>query len=155
MAQSSFDLHDENHPANEDEDEGADSPASWTRKRLEPVFSFTNAHRVTIILSGGGLLDGSDHSTHQTIKDIARSVRRLIDQFGGRFDIKKRLTRQPYPSKSLRSYWDPPTDAARRSVRKGNATFEQIVQIEMEEWTAEFPSTVGPWMNREIPVLLT
>jgi len=129
---------------------GTGKQARWTQKLLQNLFLFNNAEQVTLVLHGRGLLDGSDLATHQTMKDISFVVRRLIEHFGDRFTIKKRLDRGSYPTRSLRSYWDAPTDFARRNVRRGEATFEQVMQVEMEEWTRVFPPTIGSWMDREI-----
>jgi hypothetical protein len=91
------------------------------------------------------------------IKDISYVVKLLIQKFGDRFAIRKMISRGDghggsYPWRSLRSYWDPPTETARQKVRGGEATFEQVMQIEVEEWTHVFPSTMGSWMEREILV---
>ncbi|KAH7154766.1 hypothetical protein DER46DRAFT_688861 [Fusarium sp. MPI-SDFR-AT-0072] len=104
-----------------------------------------------------GLLDGSDLATHQMIKDIFYVAKLLIQKFGDKFAIRKMISRGDgyggsYLSHSLRSYWDPPTETARQKVRQGEATFEQVMQIEIEEWTHVFPRTIGPWMGREILV---
>ena len=76
-------------------------------------------------------------------------MKRLIAKYGRRFDIKKKLSREPYSLKSLRSYWYPPSAEVKRSVRSGSATFEQIMQVEIEEWTREISRFVGPDILRE------
>ncbi|KAG6989586.1 hypothetical protein FOFC_16024 [Fusarium oxysporum] len=158
-----FYLHEEGC----DSDSGIDDPKSvhyrhgtgeaarWTQKRLQDIFLFTNAQHITLVLYGRGVLDGSDLATHQIIKDISYVVKLLIEKFGDRFTIKKMISRGDdyegnYPSRSIRSYWDSPTEIAREEVRQGEATFEQVMQIEVEEWTRVFPRTIGPWMEREI-----
>ncbi|KAM5528703.1 hypothetical protein FOXYSP1_19184 [Fusarium oxysporum f. sp. phaseoli] len=152
-----------------DSDSGTDDPdsvhyrhgtgkaARWTQKRLQDIFLFTNAQHITLVLHGRGLLDGSDLATHQMIKDISYVVKLLIQKFGDRFAIRKMISRGgghggSYPWRSLRSYWDPPTETARQKVRRGEATFEQVMQVEVEKWTHVFPSTIGSWMEREILV---
>ncbi|PCD21220.1 unnamed protein product [Fusarium graminearum] len=134
---------------------GTGEAARWTQKRLQDIFLFTNAQHITLVLYGRGVLDGSDLATHQMIKDISYVVKLLIEKFGDRFTIKKMISRGDdyegnYPSRSIRSYWDSPTEIAREEVRQGEATFEQVMQIEVEEWTRVFPRTIGPWMGREI-----
>lgn len=131
---------------------GTSEPARWTQKRLQNLFLFDNVQQVTLILYGRGLLDGSDLATHQTLKDISFVARRLMDHFEDRFTVEKMLSRGSNPSRSLRSYWDAPTDRIRRRVRAGEATFQEIMQIEMEEWTRVFPRTIRSWMEREVLV---
>ncbi|EKJ68581.1 hypothetical protein FPSE_11239 [Fusarium pseudograminearum CS3096] len=160
-----FYLHEEGC----DSDSGIDDPKSvhyrhgtgeaarWTQKRLQDIFLFTNAQHITLVLYGRGVLDGSDLATHQMIKDISYVVKLLIEEFGDRFAIKKMISRGDdyegnHPSRSIRSYWDSPTEMAREEVRQGEATFEQVMQIEVEEWTRVFPRTIGLWMGREILV---
>jgi hypothetical protein len=65
-------------------------------------------------------------------------VKLLIQKFGNKFAIRKIISRGDghggsYLSRSLRSYWDPPTEIARQKVRQGEATFKQVIQIEIEE----------------------
>jgi hypothetical protein len=136
---------------------GTGKAARWTQKHLQDIFLFTNAQHITLVLYGRGLLDGSDLATHQIIKDISYVVKLLIQKFGDRFAIRKMISRGDdhegnHPSRSIRSYWDPPTETARQNVRGGKATFEQVMQIEVEEWTRVFPRTIGSWMGREILV---
>lgn len=40
----------------------------------------------------------------------------------------------------------------RRNVRRREASFEEVMQIEIEEWTRELPRIVGPHMERDILV---
>jgi hypothetical protein len=119
---------------------GAERAARSTQERLEDLFLFTNAKEITLVLRGGGLLDGSDLKTHQKIADISLIVKRLLAYFGDRFKIEKQLDRQPYPTHSLRSYWDSPADSARRNVEMGEATTEQLMQVEIEDWTTMSPN---------------
>jgi transketolase C-terminal domain/subunit len=93
-----------------------------------------------LVLYGCGVLDGSDLATHQMIKDISYVVKLLIEEFGDRFAIKKMISRGDdyegnYLLRSIRSYWDSSTEMAREEVRQGEVTFEQVMQIEVEEWT--------------------
>ncbi|RYC81103.1 hypothetical protein BFJ63_vAg16009 [Fusarium oxysporum f. sp. narcissi] len=110
---------------------GTGKAARWTQKRLQDIFLFTNAQHITLVLYGRGLLDGSDLATHQMIKDISYVVKLLIEKFGDKFAIRKMISRGggdggSYPSRSLRSYWDPPTEAARKKVRQGEATLIRL-----------------------------
>ncbi|RYP27381.1 hypothetical protein DL767_007700 [Monosporascus sp. MG133] len=135
---------------------GSGNAARWTQERLQDLFLFTEARQVTLVLLGRGVLDGSDLATHQTMKDISYVVKLLIDLLGDRFAIQKMLYREtddatiPFPTRSLRSYWAAPTELARRNVRYGAAAFEEVMQIEMEEWTRVFPREIGRRMSREV-----
>jgi hypothetical protein len=109
------------------------------------------------VLYGCGLLDGCDLATHQIIKDISYVVKLLIQKFGDRFAIRKMISRgDDYEgnrlSRSICSYWDRPTETARQNVRGGKATFEQVMQIEVEEWTRVLPRTIVLWMGHGILV---
>lgn len=134
---------------------GIDKEARWTQARLRDLLLFTNARRVTIALVGGGVLNGSDLATHQTIKDISFVVKLLLDGLGDRLDITKAVERQgrvgrtQTHARSLRMYWVPPKTEARDMVRDGEeATFEELVQVEIEEWT-RISTRIGPEMSRE------
>ncbi|KAF9770148.1 hypothetical protein IL306_012334 [Fusarium sp. DS 682] len=82
-----------------DEDDGSESldcirpngdiVARRTRKRLEALFLFTNAEKITLVLRGDRPLDGSNIPMRQTIADISVTVKYLIDCFSNRFAIKK------------------------------------------------------------------
>jgi hypothetical protein len=131
----------------DDDEEGSESldrirpsgdiVARRTRKRLEDLFLFTNAEKITLVLRGDGPLDGSDVATRQTIADISITVKHLIDFFGNRFAIEKWPPNKSRPTRSLLSYWNGPTDLTRRDVREGRASFEQRMQVDVERWTRE------------------
>lgn len=134
---------------------GVDKEARWIQASLQDLLVFTNARRVTIALVGGGVLDGSDLATHQTIKDISFVVKLLLERLGDRLDITKAVERQGRVGRtrtrprSLRMYWVPPKMEARDMVRDGEeATFEELAQVEIEEWT-RISTTIGSNMNRE------
>ncbi|OAQ62468.1 hypothetical protein VFPPC_06908 [Pochonia chlamydosporia 170] len=114
--------------------------AAWTVNRLRDLFLFTKATSITLRLQGGGMPDGSDLATHQTIKDIAEVVKELIGSFGNRFEIGKMLDSGDRPYQSLRDYWMRPTEQARINVSIGCASFKEMMQIEIEEWTHNVPS---------------
>ncbi|KAF4469666.1 hypothetical protein FALBO_3435 [Fusarium albosuccineum] len=109
--------------------------ARRTRKRLEDLFLFINADKITLVLRGDGPLEGSDPATRQTIADISVTVQHLIDFFGNRFDIEKCPPQKPRPTRSLLSYWNRPTELTRRDIMEGRASFEQRMQADVEWWT--------------------
>ncbi|KAM0420466.1 hypothetical protein ACHAPT_011758 [Fusarium lateritium] len=128
---------------------GDGKTARSAQKRLQDVFLFENAKQITLAFQGDGLLDGSDLATHQTIKDLSYVVKLLIDRFGDRFTVMKILNvgdddehfkGRVSPSRDLRSYWEVPSEVARQRVMQGDATFEQLMQVEIEEWTKVLPS---------------
>lgn len=142
-----------NDPASVHYRHGDGKVARSAQKRLQEIFTLNNAKRITLAFQGDGLLDGSDLATHQTIKDLSYAIKLLIDHFGDRFTVKKILgadddfTGRVSPSRDLRSYWDAPSEIARERVRQGHATFEQLIQVEIEEWTKVLPDPFveGEW----------
>ncbi|CZR49769.1 uncharacterized protein FPRO_14754 [Fusarium proliferatum ET1] len=80
---------EDNRDINQDIRPSGDIVARRTRKRLEELFLFNNAEAVTLVLRGGGPLDGNHAATRQTIADISIPVKRLIEFFGNRFTIQK------------------------------------------------------------------
>lgn len=143
------------NPKRADYRHSVNKEAREIQARLRDLLPFTNAGRVTIALQGGGVLDGSDLATHQTIKDITFVVKMLLECLGDRLDITKAVERQgrvgrtrTYP-RSLRKYLVPPKKEARDMVRDGgDATFEELAQVEIEEWT-RISTRIGPEMDRE------
>ena len=109
----------------------------WKRGRLEALSQFVNASYVTLVLLGEGPWNGSDPATQQVLQDIAPVVKRLLRTFGHRFGIIKKSLTQPDRFESFSSYWQAPTETARQSVRDGAATFEQTMQVRMEEWARD------------------
>jgi hypothetical protein len=120
----------------------------WTRDRLQTLFSFTNARQVTVALHGPGFLNGLDIVTQQTIMDITKVIKRLIDRFGDRFDITKSIDGDS-PPLSLRCYWDPPDDLARENIRSGVFTPKHLMQLQIDEWTAEVSVNTRSWLYRK------
>ncbi|KAH6982572.1 hypothetical protein EDB80DRAFT_735916 [Ilyonectria destructans] len=152
----SDDSHDDSAYSNDDErdEERSEDPsrirpstgnsARRTRRRLEDLFLFTNAEKITLVLRGNGPLDGSDPTTRQTIADLSVTVKRLIDFFGNRFTIEKWPSGKPRPTRSLLSYWNAPTELTRRDIMEGRATTEQRMQVELEKWTRELSKVELP-----------
>lgn len=102
---------------------------------LMRLFQFTGATQVAIVLQTGGALNGSDLVTHQTIQHIASMVDQLITQFGDGFDIMIRVEGRIRREQSILRYWDEPTEAARDKVREGVAEFNEVVQVEIDNWS--------------------
>jgi hypothetical protein len=142
-----------------DDEEGSEDPsrirasrgnvARRTRRRLEDLFLFTNAEKITLVLRGDGPLNGSDPTTRQAIADISVTVKRLIDFFGNRFTIEKWPTGKPRPTCSLLSYWNAPTDLTRRDIMEDRASIGQRMQVDVERWTRELAKAAVPEIQME------
>jgi hypothetical protein len=95
---------------------------------------------------GKGVLDGSDLKTQQKIKDISRIVKELIAQFGDRFTIlkvQKRPGNSHTTAHNLKPYWDPPTALVKEKFKRSTVSFQELMQIQIEEWTREVSEVVG------------
>ncbi|KAJ6789248.1 hypothetical protein PWT90_10397 [Aphanocladium album] len=116
--------------------------ARWTQEELRTLLRFTSAKEVVVMLRGGGMLDGSDLATQQTVRDIAAVVKELTTQFGDKLKVFKRIDRQsrPFGEQSIRSYWDAPTTVVLENVRRGQGTFKEIMQVQIWEWTLVIPA---------------
>lgn len=119
------------------------SPAVRDLRRL---LAFKEAEWVGVEIHGRGALDGSDLKTQQKIKEISKIVKQLIAQFGDRFTIKK-IQKRPGDNHTtchnLKPYWDMPTTAAKDRLRIFTSSFQDLMQIQVEEWTREISGVVG------------
>lgn len=113
---------------------------------LRRLLAFKEAEWVGVEIHGKGALDGSDLKTQEKIKNISKIIKQLIAQFGDRFTIKK-IQKRPGDDHStfhdLKPYWDKPTAAAKDRLRNFTASFKDLMQIQVEEWTREFSGVVG------------
>ncbi|KAJ6436770.1 alpha-L-fucosidase [Purpureocillium lavendulum] len=125
------------HVASSNTDGGILEMCQWRRDWLEKLFGFVNASHILFVLFSDGPWDGRDPRTQRLLQDIAPVVKRLLAKFGERFDI----IRQPSPASSRfqshRLYWTTPTEAARQGVAESKATFEQTMQLSIEEWARD------------------
>jgi hypothetical protein len=116
---------------------------SWVVRDLRQLLEFKNAEWIGIQVQGKGALDGSDLKTQQKIQEMAGIVKQLIDQFGTAVTILKVA-----PGKSLchnlRPYWNPPSAASKKKFQVGKASFEELMQIQIEEWTRVIPEVFDP-----------
>lgn len=121
-----YDMRDTSHKARE------------LTTELEHLFRLTGAQQVVIELQGSGTAEGSDIATQTVIQRIAVTVKALIDYFGEVFTIHKVIggwvLLNAAEVSSLRSYWDSPSEAARERASRSQATFEEIMQIQVERW---------------------
>lgn len=112
---------------------------------LTRLLEFKNASRVEVHIEGGGAPDGSDLRTQLKIKEISRVVEDLITQFGHGFTIVKVL-KQRYrviDTYDLTHYWDKPTPDGVEEFRAGDASFEDLMRIQIREWTREMSNIIS------------
>lgn len=128
----------------EDEAEGGETEKSWVVRDLRRLLKFTNAELICIEVRGGGALDGSDLRTQQKIEEMSGIVKKLIMQFGESFTIRKMMRRNDgqWTSHDMRSYWNKPTSMAKSRLPAGKTTFEELMQVQIEEWTREISPIV-------------
>lgn len=125
------------------EGEEADSGAVWDLKQL---LALENAEWIGIEIRGGGALDGSDLQTQLKIQEISGVIKQLITRFPGeRFSIKK-IQRKPGSSYAafhdLKPYWTPPTAQTKQNLQHCRASFAELMQVQISEWTRELPERV-------------
>lgn len=101
-------------------------------------FSPSNGqNRVGIEIWWKGAVDGSDLKTQQKIKEISKIVKKLITQFGDRFTIMKVQNRpgnDHSTALTLKPYWDPPTALAKEKLQRSTISFQELMQVQIEEW---------------------
>jgi hypothetical protein len=109
-----------------------------TARELRRLLAFKQAEWVGIEIHGSGALDSSDARTQKKIKDISRVVKQLIIKFPSQLTIL-RIEKQERQSiaHNLRPYWDTPSPEARERVRSSTASFTEVMQTRIEEWTRE------------------
>ena len=90
---------------------------------------------------GGGALDGSDLQTQKKIKEMSNIVKQLIEQFGTALAIQKYRGQFVH---NLRPYWNAPSAAAKQKLRAGKASFQELMQIQIEKWTHVRSGVVDP-----------
>jgi hypothetical protein len=105
---------------------------SWVVRDLRQLLAFKNAELIEIQVHGGGALDGSDLQTQKKIKEMSKIVKQLIEHFGTALAIRKYRGRFVH---DLRSYWNAPSAAAKQKLRAGKQSFQELMQIQIEEWT--------------------
>lgn len=117
---------------------------SWVVRDLRQLLEFKNAEFICIEVRGGGALDGSDLRTQQKIEEMSGIVKKLITRFGEKLTIRKTMRRDDgqWTSHDMRPYWDKPTSMAKLRLPAGKVTFEELMQIQIEEWTRKISPIV-------------
>ena len=113
---------------------------------LRRLLAFTQAEWIGVEIWGKGALDGSDLKTQLKIKEISKVVKELIAQFQDRFTIRKvqeRLGNSYSTAHDLKPYWEPPTVLAKDKFQRSIVSFQELMQIQIEEWTREISGFVG------------
>jgi hypothetical protein len=125
-----------------DKDANADKVEGNTHavRDLSRLKQLKNAEHIVIQILGGGAVDGSDLKTQKKIEEIAPIVKKLITQFGPRLEVRKALRTSyggPHLFKDITSYWKEPNGIPSSNLRSGKASFEELMQIQISEWTGE------------------
>lgn len=112
---------------------------------LDGAFRLTDAERISIEVVERGVPNGSDLATQETIKNMSMVIKDLIGHFGPRLEVSKLLfwdadykdglTVCPAVHYDIKPYWSAPSDTARERMRKGETSFEEIMQVQIAEWT--------------------
>ncbi|KAH8669217.1 hypothetical protein BGZ61DRAFT_364150 [Ilyonectria robusta] len=114
--------------------------AQYLRRSLE----FTNIDCLKVEIWAKGALDGTDYETQDTIRKMAGAVQELIDKFGDRFSIwKMRLEEERMNCGSddyigephnITAWWDGPPFESWRRLEQGTASFQELMQDQIESW---------------------
>jgi hypothetical protein len=111
-----------------------DEECQSVQKQLRVLSECANAQRITIEITGDGDLAGTDLPTQEAIRTIAPIVKALIDQFQDLFTISKVLSLDN-TSQNITAYWSAPTTKAKSRYRKSKASFEEIMNVQLEYWS--------------------
>lgn len=109
-------------------------------KDLRELFRLNGAEMIQIDILGGGDRWGRDFATQSKVREIARVVRRLMQQFNGEREIarvRKVLLINgvcAVEGVNVTGWWRQPDRAARERVRHGEASFNDIMQVQITEW---------------------
>ncbi|KAM4067496.1 hypothetical protein HRG_001413 [Hirsutella rhossiliensis] len=122
-----------------------DDKGSHLATELKRMFELTRAEHVAIELLGSGTVEGSDFATQAVIQGIAAIVGALIRYFGDAFTIRKALggwvLLGTESFSCFRSYWDSPSESARERASRSEASFEELMQIQVNRWIGEHSMT--------------
>jgi hypothetical protein len=118
----------------------------WAVQDLKQLFALENAERIGIDIEGGGACDGQDLGTQIKIKEIAAVIKELIARFPGQKLGIQKIQYQPGREYKIchdfKPYWKPPTTQARENLHQGRASFEELMQIQISEWTRKTSQSI-------------
>ena len=116
---------------------------------LRQLFGRESLREVVIRLMGGGSGDGSDLATQLKAREISRVVKRLMGWMRGRqgvVRVEKVVAIDEVcqlAERNISGWWESPSAAGRQRFRRGRASFEEVMQMQMEEWTRRLADRVG------------
>ena len=124
-------------------------PVPLAVQDLRRLFGRETLREVMIRLIGGGAGEGSDLGTQLKAREISRVVKRLMGWMRGRqgtvrvekvveIDGVCRLA-----GREITGWWGSPRAEGRERFRRGRASFEEVMQMQMEEWTRRVGDRVG------------
>ena len=89
---------------------------------------------------GGGLRDSGDFRTQEKVCEISRVVKRLIRHFKGRATV--RVFKVVFiwgvislPGYEITQWWTSPNNAVLNRIRRGEGRFEDVMRVQVAEWT--------------------
>jgi hypothetical protein len=122
-------------------DTGTEIQDGDNAKQLRELLKLEGVQEIVIRIQGCGAKDGSDFLTQLKIKEICKAVKDLIAKFGTRVTIQKErlkldsdLPQLPQGIFDLTPYWNRSSAQARNNFRNGKASFEEVMQIQIEDW---------------------
>ena len=114
---------------------------------LRQLSQLTKAEMIYIYIIGGGVSDGSDLTSQLKIREICQVVKRLLNLFGERlkvwkverFNVSKVRVTGPPTSRDVTNYWTAPTADVKIRVVESQATFRDIMQVQIADCTGRGP----------------
>lgn len=122
-----------------------------TVQDLRHLFGLQSMERIQIRVVGGGSPDGSDLRTQSKVREMARVLTRLMKRFNGsdgaRVHVEKMVhvaeLRAALPSRDVTHWWQAPTAATRRRLLDGQASFDELMQVQVADWTRVISLTIS------------
>lgn len=119
---------------------------------LRQLSQLTKAEMIYVYIIGGGASDGSDLRAQLKIRQICRVVKRLLNLFGERLKVWKVLKFNdlevqgtgPPAARDITDYWTAPTVDVKARVVESQATFRDIMQVQIAAWAWPVSQLVGP-----------
>lgn len=111
-----------------------------TIRDLRWLFRVDGVEKVRIEIVGGGVRDGSDFRTQEKVHEISRVVRRLMRHFEGRarvriFKVVEIRGLCSLAGQEITKWWTRPDHGVVERIRTGEGTFEDIMRVQVAEWT--------------------
>jgi hypothetical protein len=121
-------------------------------KDLRRLFQLPSVERIQIRVLGGGNPDGSDLRTQLKVREISRVSKRLMKRFGGSEEGRVRVEKVVHvaelhgalPGRDITHWWQAPSAVTRRRLLEGQGSFDELMQIQVAEWTRVISRTISP-----------